>query len=107
MRNLSTAYTGRGVTRVSLVAMLLACSPLRLAAQGAATVEEIRALRQEATELTRRLAELEKKLAAFPPETPPARDKPAAAAIVEPRAPPPGPLVPPPPRPTHTHHAAP
>jgi hypothetical protein len=52
---------------ISLAIALLFFSPFRLPAQAAAKEQDIRALREEATELKRRLAELEANLAAFPP----------------------------------------
>jgi hypothetical protein len=81
MTNLSTSYAGRMITRLSLAVTLLSFSPPRLPAQAAATDQDIRALREEASELKRRLAELEAKLAAFPPAGRPEGDKLTVKAI--------------------------
>src|ERR1700730_407761 len=69
MRNLSTSCVGRMIVCLLPAVALLFFSPSSLPAQAAATDQDIRALREEASELRRRLAELEAKLAAFPPAT--------------------------------------
>src|ERR1700730_17649484 len=81
MRNLSTSCACRMIMFISLAVTLLFFSPSRLRAQAAATDQDIRALREEASELKRRLAELEAKLAAFPPAVRPEGDKLTVNAI--------------------------
>jgi Sec-independent protein translocase protein TatA len=81
MKNLSTFCPGRMSTGLSLAVTLLFFSPSRLPAQAAATDQDIHALREEASELKRRLAELEAKLAALPPAARSAGDKLTANSI--------------------------
>jgi hypothetical protein len=81
MKNLSTFCPGRMSTGLSLAVTLLFFSPIRLPAQAAATDQDIQALREEASELKRRLAELEAKLAALPPAARSAGDKLTANSI--------------------------
>ena len=89
---LPASYSVFGEKRMkSLMRCLFFCWPITLVAQGAATDQDIQALRAEASELKRRLAELENKLAAF--QTVASPTKPVATESVESQPAPTGQVV--------------